>query len=267
MGRHLAQASALGFRYGGGPWLFRSADFFVERGERIALVGPNGSGKTTLLRLLVGDLEPTEGRLHRSPVRTSYLAQELEHLDPRNTVLQEAASGNAAADQPRVRTLLGCLLFSRDEVVKPVAVLSGGEKVRLAIAKILLSAPDLLVLDEPTNGLDLPSRERVEEALEGYAGTLLLVSHDRYLLSRLATRVISIQAGRLEPFPGTYDDFLRRHERPAGGGEHERRLLLETRLSQLSALLASPPEGEGERLTAEFIEVSRELRSMRRSTP
>jgi len=250
--RNLILAEEMGFTYDGARWLFRQASFYVQRGDKLAIVGPNGAGKSTLVRLILGDLAPTEGRLYRTPLRVAYLAQEMENLNPASTLLQEAAGGNAAMDQAYVRSLLGCLLFSGEDVRKPVAVLSGGEKVRLALAKILLSAPDLLVLDEPTNGLDLPSRERVEEALCDYPGTLLLVSHDRYLLERVATRTLRLGGGTIaadDPAPVNNAD--------------DRRLLLETRLAQLSAQLAAPPEAEKERLNAEFIQVSRELRALR----
>jgi ATPase subunit of ABC transporter with duplicated ATPase domains len=232
----------------------------------VAIIGPNGSGKTTLLRLLLGELAPTEGSLYRSPVRTAYLAQEVELLDPARTVLEEA-TGNSALDQAAARTLLGCLLFQRDAVLKRVGALSGGEKVRLALAKILLSSPELLVLDEPTNNLDLASRERVEEALDGYPGTLFLVSHDRYLLRRMANRIISVADGKLVNFEGGYDGFVSRSSAPAAVPADEdpalRRLLLETQLARLSAQLDAPPPGEAEQLNTEFIRISRELRALR----
>ncbi|MDF2626966.1 MAG: transporter ATP-binding protein [Symbiobacteriaceae bacterium] len=258
-GRNLVLAENLGFTYDGARWLFRHAGFYVQRGEKVAIVGPNGAGKTTLLRLLLGELAPTEGRLYCSPRRVAYLAQELSALGPSNSVLTEA-TGNSAMDQAYARSLLGCLLFSGEDVLKPVAVLSGGERVRLALAKILLSAPDVLVLDEPTNGLDLPSRERVEEALESFPGTLLLVSHDRYLLRRVATRVISVNGGKLSAFGGGYEEFTR------GGGDVDRqaqRILLEMRLACLGHELARAPEGEKERVNAEFVELSRQIRALR----
>jgi len=264
--RNLVLADGLGFSYDGRRWLFRGASFFVQRGDRLAVVGPNGSGKTTLVRLLTGALKPTEGRLHVAPVRVGYLDQQLADLDPRSTVLQEAGGGNAAPDQARVRTLLGCLLFRGEEVHKPVSVLSGGERVRLAVAKLLLADPDVLVLDEPTNGLDLASRERVEEALADYPGTLILVSHDRYLLQRLASRIVHIADGRLEVFFGTYEEFVRRGEGSEGTDAAGEILLLEARLAQLSAALASPREGEAETLQQEFIRVSRALRALKEKT-
>jgi ATPase subunit of ABC transporter with duplicated ATPase domains len=259
--RNLLLADDLGFSYDGARWLFRHAGFYAQRGDKVAIVGPNGAGKTTLVKLILGELAPTEGLLYRSPLKVAYLAQELETLNPAHSVIEEA-TGDSAMDQAYARSLLGCLLFSGEDVLKPVAVLSGGEKVRLALAKILLAAPDLLVLDEPTNGLDLPSRERVEEALESYPGTLLLVSHDRYLLKRVATRIIHVGEGRLTHFGGGYDAFLEQGRRPPEDLA-ARRLVLETRLAQLSARLANPPEAEKEQLNAEFFAVSRELRSLR----
>lgn len=264
LGRNLLLAQDLGFSYDGKRWVFRRTSFFIQRGDRVAVVGPNGSGKTTLLRLMLGHLEPTEGQLYRSPMRVGYLAQELEDLDPRDTVL-EAATGNSALDQAHARTVLGCLLFRRDAVLKRVAELSGGEKVRLALARLLLSAPDLLVLDEPTNGLDLLSRERVEEVLQQYPGTLILVSHDRYLLQRTANRVFHVKSGQVVCFSGTYQEYLERREGKAPPPDlAAQRLLLETRLARLSADLANPPAdpAEVQRLNEEFIRVSRELRSL-----
>lgn len=260
-GKNQILAEGLSFSYDGARWILRAADFYVQRGDRVAIVGPNGSGKTTLVKLLLGELAPTGGSIYRSPVRVGYLEQELAKLDPRRTVLEEA-TGDSALDQAWARTLLGGLLFPGETVLKRVAMLSGGEKVRLALAKILLSAPEMLVLDEPTNGLDLPSREKVEEALEGYPGTLLLVSHDRYLLRRIANRVFRVEGGRLETWNGGYDEYVGRAGRTGPEEAADRRLLLETRLAQLSADLARAAEPDKERLTAEFIQVSRELRSL-----
>lgn len=265
-GANLALATDLGFTYDGKHWLFRHAGFYLQRGERVAVVGPNGSGKTTLLRLLMGELQPSEGTLYRPSLRTACLSQHVDDLNPDNTVLAEAA-GNVALDQPVVRTLLGCLLFSGDAVLKRVAVLSGGERLRLAVAKILLSEPDLLILDEPTNNADLPSREQIEEALNAFTGTLVVVSHDRYLLSRLATRVFAIADGALHVYSGGYGDYRRRLAGDGHGNvarSQERILLLETRLAQLSAALVDPPTGERETLAAEFIRVSRELAALKR---
>ncbi|MGI6605176.1 MAG: ABC-F type ribosomal protection protein [Firmicutes bacterium] len=262
-GRNLILASNLGFTFDKKRWLFRHADFFVQRGDRVAIVGPNGAGKTTLLRVLLGDLQPAEGNVYRSPLKISYLAQELEHLNPNRTVLEEATGGNPAEDQTYVRTMLACLLFPRDTVWKRVGLLSRGEKLRLAIAKILLATPDLLVLDEPTNGLDLSSRERVEDALADYPNTLLLVSHDRYLLQRITNKVIALKEGKLRVFSGGYKEYQEQGVKPNEADIATRRLLLETRLAQLSGALATPTAEEADRLSAEFIRVSRELQALR----
>jgi len=272
VGKNLVLAQDLGFSYDGERWLFRDSSFFIQRNDRAVVTGPNGSGKTTLLRLVMGDLDPTEGNLYVAPLVTASLNQEAEGLDPAKTVLEEV-SGNSAADQPGVRALLGCLLFSGEDVWKKVRVLSAGEKVRLALAKILLGPSNLLVLDEPTNGLDLESRECVEDALGEYSGTMVVVSHDRYLLERLGTRVLSIEDGRIGHFPGTYNEFTgSAGRRTAGPGREgpatstgkpasEQELVLQTRLAGLSAELASRP-GDGN-LAEEFIRTSRELRALR----
>lgn len=270
-GRVLVAADEMGFHYPGGSWLFRGSTFTIQRGDRVLVIGPNGSGKTTLLRLLLGELEPVEGRIHRNVARSAFLAQELENLDPDRTVLAEASGGNEAANQVQVRTLLGCLLLGGDTVWKRVGDLSGGERVRLAVAKLILAGPDLLVLDEPTNGLDLPSRERIVEALEAFQGTLVVVSHDRYLLRRLGTAVLALEEGRIVFYPGGYEAFEQHRKelrsRKAGRGDGARRLLLEARLAQLAAELANPPEGQGERVLEEYLAVSRALKKLRAARP
>ncbi|MHB9144613.1 MAG: ribosomal protection-like ABC-F family protein [Symbiobacteriia bacterium] len=274
-GRDVVLARDLGFSYDGQTWVLKGADFFVQRGDRVAIIGPNGSGKSTLLKLILGQLTPIAGSLYVAPRRLAYLAQELESLHPENTVLQEA-TGNSAADQAAARSLLGCLLFYRDDVYKRVGGLSRGERIRLALAKTLLAAPDLLVLDEPTDGLDLLARERIDEALADYDGTMLLVSHDRYLLRRVATRVLTLEGGHLTAFPGGYEEFMAWQTsggRPQdedeadgqvlGAGENTRRLVLEMRLAQLSVALAEPKATDSGRLEAEFLAVSDELRGLR----
>jgi ATP-binding cassette subfamily F protein 3 len=195
--------------YGGRPVL-AGLDLEIWRGDRVALVGPNGCGKSTLLRLIAGR-EPADGGTIALGERVvlHYFAQHvLETLTPGRTVLEEMqawAPGKAAG---QLRSLLGIFQFSGDDVFKRVEVLSGGEKNRLALARLCLDPGNFLLLDEPTNHLDLPTREALEEALHGYGGTLLFVSHDRYFINRVATRVAAFTDGRLALYDGGYDDYL-----------------------------------------------------------
>jgi len=193
--------------------VYAGADFAVRRGERVALVGPNGAGKSTLLRIAAGVIAPDAGE--RTPghnVQVAFYAQhQLEALDPSRSVLEELERAAELADVPRLRGHLGAFLFSGDDVNKRVSVLSGGEKARLALAKLLLRPSNFLVLDEPTNHLDLAAVEVLEEALREYAGTLLLISHDRAFLDAIATRIVEVRSGGvLESYPGSYADFERR---------------------------------------------------------
>ncbi|TMA42163.1 MAG: ABC-F family ATP-binding cassette domain-containing protein [Deltaproteobacteria bacterium] len=191
--------------------VYEDAQVLVERGQRIAIVGPNGAGKTTLLRLLAGVL-PLDGGERRVGHRVAlgYFAQDhAEMLDPEGTVLDEIMGAASVDTVPYVRTLLGAFLFSGDAVEKRVGVLSGGERSRLALAKLLVEPTNCLLLDEPTNHLDLTAKEVLLDALRGYAGTLVLVAHDRYLLDQLPTHVIEVGSGRAERYVGNYEDYLR----------------------------------------------------------
>ncbi|MEN8160504.1 MAG: ABC-F family ATP-binding cassette domain-containing protein, partial [Myxococcota bacterium] len=192
--------------------VYRGVDLSVRRGERVALVGPNGAGKSTLLRILAGVLpfEAGERRLGHNVQVAFYAQHQLEALTPTRTVLDELAHDAAFEDHPRLRGHLGAFLFSGDDVAKKVSVLSGGEKARLALAKLLLRPSNVLVLDEPTNHLDIQACEVLEDALAGYRGTLVVISHDRAFLNAIATRVVEVQAGTLRDFPGNYDDYLHR---------------------------------------------------------
>jgi ATP-binding cassette subfamily F protein 3 len=194
--------------------IYERLDFEVRRGDRVALVGPNGAGKSTLLRIAAGRIALERGvrRLGHN-VRSAFYAQhQLEALDPERTVLGELERDATLADVPRLRDHLGAFLFSGDDVQKKVVVLSGGEKARLALAKLFLRPANFLVLDEPTNHLDVSACEVLEDALRSYTGTLLFVTHDRTLVNAVADRVVEVRAGRLRDFHGNYDDYLRRLE-------------------------------------------------------
>ncbi|NOQ82664.1 MAG: ATP-binding cassette domain-containing protein [Myxococcales bacterium] len=190
--------------------VFDRVTLAVDRGERIAIVGPNGAGKTTLLKILAGEIEATGGRVHlpgRSNVR--YFAQHhAEALRLDRTVLQEVSYASDGTSIERVRAVLGALLFGDRSVDKLVSVLSGGERARVALAKILVRPGNVLLMDEPTNHLDLQTSEALTEALATYDGTLLFISHNRAFIRRLATRLWVVHDGGVESYPGTLDDYL-----------------------------------------------------------
>ena len=185
-------------------------DLLIERGDRIALVGPNGAGKSTLMRILAGVDQPDEGvRVEGHRVVLDYFAQDqAAELNPTRTVYDEMTSASTNTMVPMIRGVLGSFLFEGDDVYKKVAVLSGGERNRLALAKMLLHPSNVLLLDEPTNHLDIDSKEVLLEALAAYKGTLVFVSHDRYFVDRLAEKVIEVGDGEAPLYPGGYEDFL-----------------------------------------------------------
>jgi ATP-binding cassette subfamily F protein 3 len=185
-------------------------DLHIERGDRIALVGPNGAGKSTLMRLLSGEEAPDHGtRTEGHQVVMQYFAQdEATRLDPTLTVYETLSAGSPHTMVPMIRNILGGFLFSGDDVYKKAGVLSGGERTRLAVARMLLRPSNTLLLDEPTNHLDIDSKEVLLDALVDYGGTLIFVSHDRYFVEKLATKIIDVGDGKATPYPGTYEAFL-----------------------------------------------------------
>ncbi len=192
--------------------VYEDVSFTVQRAERVALAGPNGAGKSTLLRMVAGALAPDGGdRVVGHNVQIAFFAQhQLEALDESLSVLEELTKDALTEDVPRLRGHLGAFLFSGEDVDKNIGVLSGGEKARVALAKLLLRPTNLLVLDEPTNHLDIVSCEVLEEALQSYEGTLGFVSHDRAFINALATRVVDVNRGKLRDYIGNYDDYLHR---------------------------------------------------------
>lgn len=195
--------------------LFLGADLLIERGDRIAFLGPNGSGKSTLLRLIMGMEQPTEGtvELGKHNVIPGYFEQnQAEALDLSKTVMQTIHDEVPDWKNEEVRTLLGRFLFSGETVFKKVESLSGGEKARLALAKMLLRPANLLMLDEPTNHLDIPAKEMLEEALQNYDGTAIVVSHDRYFISQVANKIVEIRDGEFRTYLGDYHYYLEKIE-------------------------------------------------------
>jgi ATP-binding cassette, subfamily F, member 3 len=199
--------------------VFRAVNFMVERGDRIALVGVNGAGKSTLIKLLASTEQLTEGeyRLGHN-VQADYFAQDqYKELDPDARILDDLGQVSPRSTETELRGLLGCFLFSDEDVFKKIGVLSGGERGRYALLRLLLHPANFLLLDEPTNHLDLRAKDVLLNALMEYTGTVVFVSHDRYFIDKLATRVFEIGDGRVEIFPGNYEDYLWRKQ----GGQHE----------------------------------------------
>jgi ATP-binding cassette subfamily F protein 3 len=214
-GRVVARLTGVHKAYGD-KVVYAGMDFAVERGERVALVGVNGAGKSTLLKILAGELRFERGeRVLGAHAEVHYYAQhQLDALDPSRTVLEELERADPESTTGRLRNILGSFLFSGDAVDKRISVLSGGEKARVALAKMLVRPAALLCMDEPTNHLDLASKEVLEEALATFTGTIVFISHDRYFINRIATQVVEVDGGRLTTYLGNYDDYLEGKSRP-----------------------------------------------------
>jgi ATP-binding cassette subfamily F protein 3 len=210
------QSDGLTLKYGssksGSGWGLEVPPFTVTAGERIAIVGANGSGKTSLLKALLGELRPKQGRVKIGPrVTMRYYDQHLADLDPNKTVLGELQDAFGLPEET-LRTFLGRLLFSGDDAFKAIRSLSGGEKSRVALAKLMLDDAGLLLLDEPTNHLDIPAQEMLEEALNDYKGTIVFVSHDRYFIDDIATHLWVVDNGTVSMQLGNYSDYERRRQ-------------------------------------------------------
>ena len=206
----------------GGPagvnHVLKEVSFQIDRGDRIALVGANGAGKSTLIRLLSGLEPPTSGKVRLGHnVLADYFAQDqYKVLDPGAVMLDDISAIAPKVPVVELRSLLGCFMFSGDDVFKPLGVLSGGERNRYAMAKMLVSPANMLLLDEPTNHLDLRAKDVLLEAIANFTGTVLFVSHDRYFIDGLATRVFEVEDHRVHIYPGNYEDYL---WRKSGGPE------------------------------------------------
>jgi ATP-binding cassette subfamily F protein 3 len=210
-------------KYYGTKRVLEDVNFVIERGDRIALVGVNGAGKSTLIRMLAGAEPLTAGEFTLGHnVEPDYFAQDqYKELDPAARLLDDLSNLSPRSTLTELRSLLGCFLFSEDDVFKPVGVLSGGERNRYALARLLLHPSNFLLLDEPTNHLDLRAKDVLLESLQQFTGTLVFVSHDRYFIDKLATRVFEVGGGQVRVYPGNYEDFLWRKSAGADAGDAE----------------------------------------------
>ncbi len=208
-GRTLVRLREAAFGYDVARDIFADANVDLEKGDKIAIVGANGAGKTTLLRMIAGQLAPRAGALEvPAHTKMAYFAQHAaEVLDGKLTVLESLEEVASNDWRPRLRGLLGSFLFEGDDVFKPVRVLSGGERQRVALARILLTPANLLLLDEPTHHLDLAGKDVLETALSTYPGAIVVVTHDRSLMASLASRIIEVDGGKVRLYPGGYDDY------------------------------------------------------------
>ncbi|HEX5229799.1 MAG TPA: ABC-F family ATP-binding cassette domain-containing protein [Bryobacteraceae bacterium] len=212
-GRIVAEFQNVSKSYGD-KFVFGGVSFIIERGDRIALVGVNGAGKSTLIKLLAGSEPLSKGEYklgHNAEV--DYFAQDqYKELDPNARMLDDLQGEAPRSTNTELRSLLGCFLFSEDDVFKRIGVLSGGERNRYALARMLLHPTNFLLLDEPTNHLDMRAKDVLLESLEKYSGTVVFVSHDRYFIDKLATRIFEVGAGEVHVFPGNYEDYIWRKE-------------------------------------------------------
>jgi ATP-binding cassette subfamily F protein 3 len=215
-GRIVAEFKGVAKAYGD-HMVFSGVDFYIERGDRVALVGVNGAGKSTMIKILAGAEPVTAGQYtlgHNA--QPDYFAQDqYKELDPQARMIDDLSTVAPRAGNTELRSILGCFLFSEDDVFKPIGVLSGGERNRYALARMLMQPSNFLLLDEPTNHLDMRAKDVLLTAIEEFTGTLVFVSHDRYFIDKLATRVFEVEDGRVHVFPGNYEDYL---WRKSGGG-------------------------------------------------
>jgi ATP-binding cassette, subfamily F, member 3 len=246
-GRIVAELSGVAKNYGDKE-VFRNVSFLIERGDRVALVGINGAGKSTLIKLLAQRESLTAGEYRIGHnVQPDYFAQDqYKELDTDARIIDDLGMLSPRSTETELRNLLGCFLFSADEVFKRIGVLSGGERNRYALLRMLLHPANFLLLDEPTNHLDLRAKDVLLEALSKYTGTVVFVSHDRYFIDRLATRVFEVGDGQVEIYPGNYEDYLWRKQggpaelaasQPANGN----RSLIETELFPAPVTSVPPP--------------------------
>lgn len=263
----LLRMDGVSFGYDGRKPIFNHLNLTVGRGDRLAVLGPNGAGKSTLLKLATGRLAPSTGSVAIHPqVRIGYFEQELDQLDNKTTILDSLLMLKGMT-QSHARTILGCFLFSKEDVFKRIGDLSMGEKCRVAFLKLYFGKANLLVLDEPTNYLDISTREQVEQALQHYPGAILLVTHDRYLIRQAANRLL-VMDGANDPslFPGTYEEYIAKDrsrllspEEQLNQNEKER---MQLRLAQLMSSAQPEDPTEQQLLMQEIRRLRKHISSM-----
>jgi ATP-binding cassette subfamily F protein 3 len=236
--------------------VFGNVNFMIEKGDRIALVGVNGAGKSTLIKLLAGAEKTTQGEFKLGyNVEADYFAQDqYKELDADARMIDDLGAASPRSTQTELRSLLGCFLFSEDDVFKKIGVLSGGERGRYALLRLLLHPANFLLLDEPTNHLDLRAKDVLLDALMEYTGTVVFVSHDRYFIDKLATRVFEIGDGKVEVYPGNYEDYLWRKQ----GGSAKQDETIRQQLKSPEA--AAPAPANGNQAAAESVPAAKAKR-------
>ncbi len=264
-GRMVVRTTPLQVGYGpsngsdDGTFLFNTPELLIERGDRVALMGPNGTGKTSLLRTLTGEIKPLKGRIEFGVnVKPAYYAQGHEGLDLNETALSTILKAQAMSEEG-ARSLLGRFLFSGDDAYKPVSALSGGERSRLALAKLTLEQANLLILDEPTNHLDISSREALEQVLDDYEGTILFVSHDRYLVDHIANRVWFVEEQALQQYLGNYSDYLRTRDRTKASTPEPTTTKPDPVKTEKSSARSRPSDQERRQLQQELSSAERQI--------
>ena len=247
---------------GGSKEVFRDVSFLIEKGDRIALVGVNGAGKSTLIKLLAGAEKTTRGEYKLGHnVEADYFAQDqYKELDQEARMIDDLGAASPRSTQTELRSLLGCFLFSEDDVFKKIGVLSGGERGRYALLRLLLHPANFLLLDEPTNHLDLRAKDVLLEALMKYTGTVVFVSHDRYFIDKLATRVFEIGDGKVELYPGNYEDYLWRKQ----GGSAKQNESIRQQLKITEPVPAVPVNGNSAKAEASTASKTKRLNPIKR---